>query len=180
MLLKTVVSFLLLTILQNLSAQKILIDGIEGNRLLKWTDFKGTPNNTSPYFAYTAWKTNVKFNGVQFQGERAVINGFEMTVEFDAKASWVKKGKETEELLRHEQGHFDVGVLYMQEVFQTIGTANFTKAGYKDEFEKIIKDIHDKYVAMGDKYDKETNHSIQKEEQVKWNAFFEEKVLSKE
>jgi len=180
MLLKFFVSFILLTILQNLSAQKILIDGTEGNRLLQWTDFKGTPNNSSPYFAYTAWKTNVKFSGVQFEGEKAFLNGFEMTVEFDGKNSWVKKGKETDELLKHEQGHFDVGVLYMQEVLQSMATANFTKAGYKDEFQTIIKDIHDKYVAMGDKYDKDTNHSIKKDEQAKWNAFFEEKVLSKE
>lgn len=180
MLLKTVVSFLLITILQNLSAQKIVIGESEGNRLLNWADFKGTPNDNSPYFAYTAWKTNVKFSGVQFEGEKAFINGFEMTVEFDAINSWVKKGKETDELLKHEQGHFDVGVLYMQEVLQSIAAANFTKAGYKDEFQKIIKDIHDKYVAMGDKYDKDTNHSIKKDEQAKWDAYFEEKVLSKE
>ena len=180
MLLKTAAAFFLTCALQNLSAQKILIDGTEGNRSLQWPDFKGAPNSSSPYFAYTAWKTNVKFSGVQFQGEKAVINGFEMTVEFDAKNSWVKKGKETEELLKHEQGHFDIGVLYMQEVLQSIANANFTKAGYKDEFEKLIKDIHHKYVAMGDKYDGDTKHSIQKDEQAKWNAFFEEKVSGKE
>lgn len=180
MLLKTTATFVLVIVLQNLAAQKILIDGTEGNRSLQWTDFKGAPNSSSPYFAYTAWKTNVKFGGVQFEGQKAVINGFEMTVEFDAKNSWVKKGKETEELLKHEQGHFDIGVLYMQEVLQSIATANFTKAGYKDEFERLIKDIHHKYVVMGDKYDKDTNHSIQKAEQVKWNAFFEEKVIGKE
>jgi hypothetical protein len=180
MFLKTAATFLLISSLQSLSAQKILIDGTEGNRSLQWPDFKAAPNNSSPYFAYTAWKTNVKFGGVQFEGEKAIINGFEMTVEFDAKNSWVKKGKETEELLRHEQGHFDIGLLYMQEVLQSIATASFTKSGYKDEFEKLIKDIHHKYVVMGDKYDKDTNHSIQKDEQAKWNAFFEEKVSSKE
>ena len=158
----------------------VFIGGTDGNRLLRWSDFQGMPNNSSPYFAYTAWKTNVKFSGVVFEGEKAFINGFEMIVEFDAKNSWVKKGKETDELLKHEQGHFDVGVLYMQEVLQSIATANFTKTGYKDEFQKLIKDIHDKYVAMGDKYDKDTNHSVKKDEQVKWNAFFEEKVTGKE
>ena len=127
MLLKTAAILLLLLGCQNIFAQKILIDETEGNRLLQWADFKGTPNSSSPFFAYTAWKTNVKFSGVQFQGEKAFINGFEMTVEFDAKNSWVKKGKETTELLKHEQGHFDVGVLYMQEVLNSVATANFTK-----------------------------------------------------
>ena len=180
MLLRTAVTLLLLCGLQGLWAQKIIIEGNVGNRLLQWTDFKGKPNDSSPFFAYTAWKTNVKFSGVQFEGERAIINGFEMTVEFDANNSWVKKGKETADLLRHEQGHFDVGVLYMQEVLNSISSASFTKTGYKDEFQKFIKDIHQKYVAMGEKYDKDTNHSIKKEEQAKWNAFFEERVSGKE
>ena len=180
MFLKTAATLLLFFGLHDLWAQKIIIEGEGRNRLLQWTDFKGKPNDSSPFFAYTAWKTNVKFSGVQFEGEKAILNGFEMTVEFDANNSWVKKGKETIELLKHEQGHFDVGVLYMQEVLNSIPSASFTKAGYKDEFQKFIKDIHQKYVAMGEKYDKDTAHSINKSEQVKWNAFFEERVLSKE
>jgi hypothetical protein len=166
----------MLLTLQSLSAQKILIGALEGNRPLQWTDFKGSPDNSSPYFAYTAWKTNVKFSGVQFEGDKAIINGFEMSVEFDANKSWVKTGKETVDLLKHEQGHFDVGVLYMQEVLKTIAAASFTRAGYKEEFQKIIKDIHLKYVAMSEKYDAETNHSIKRDVQEKWNAFFGEKV----
>ena len=176
MALKNFAAFLLIVVFQNLSAQKILINGTEGDRPLQWIDFKGTPDNASPYFAYTAWKTNVKFSGVTFEGEKAFMKGFEMTVEFDAKSSWVKKGKETDELLKHEQGHFDVGLLYMQEVLRTIASANFTRSGYKDEFQKLVEGIHHKYVVMGELYDKETNHSIKKEEQAKWNAFFAEQV----
>lgn len=176
MLLKSFVTLLLIVSFQIISAQKILIGGTEGNRLLQWADFTGTPDNSSPYFAYTAWKTNVKFSGVQFEGDKAIINGFEMTVEFDTKASWVKKGKETAELLKHEQGHFDVGLLYMQEVLRTISSAGFSRAGYKEEFQKIIKDVHQKYVEMGKRYDNETAHSIKKDEQAKWNVFFGEQV----
>lgn len=157
-------------------AQKVLIGAQEGNRLLQWSDFKGSADDSSPYFAYTAWKTNVKFSGVQFEGEKAIISGFEMTVEFDDKKSWVKKGKETDELLRHEQGHFDVGLLYMQEVLRNFANVNFTRSGYKEEFQNFIGEIHRKYAAMGKQYDQETNHSIKKEEQSKWNSFFEGQV----
>lgn len=156
-------------------AQKILI-GEEGNRLLQWSDFKGKPDDSSPYFAYTAWKTNVKFSGVRFEGEKAIFNGFEMTVEFDQNKSWVKKGKETDELLKHEQGHFDVGLLYMQEVLNSVTAASFTRSSYKEEFKTFIEGIHLKYSEMGKQYDKETNHSINKEEQGKWNSFFAEQV----
>jgi hypothetical protein len=157
-------------------AQKVLIGDQEGNRLLHWSDFKGTSDETSSYFAYTAWKTNVKFGSVQFEGEKAIISGFEMTVEFDDRKSWVKKGKETDDLLKHEQGHFDVGLLYMQEVLRNFPNVKFTRAGYKEEFQNLIGEIHRKHAAMGKQYDLETNHSIKKEEQSKWNSFFDSQV----
>src|SRR5688572_7983134 len=166
----------LMGIFHTVAAQKIMVNGSEGNRPLQWTDFTGTPDNSSPYLAHTAWKTNVKYSGVTFEGERAILQGFEMTLEFDPKTSWVKKGKESAELLKHEQGHFDVGVLYMREAVQTIAGTAFSRANYKEEFQKIIKDLHQKYVGLGRQYDTETNHSIKKEEQEKWNAFFGDKV----
>jgi hypothetical protein len=176
MLLKIVYLLVFLTAFRQLPAQKIMVNGSEGNRLLQWTDFTGSPDNGSPYLAHTAWKTNVKYTGVTFEGEKAVLQGFEMTLAFDPQTSWVKRGKESNELLKHEQGHFDVGVLYMREAVETIARTTFSRAGYKEEFQKIIRDLYQKYVSMGDQYDTETNHSIKKEEQEKWNAFFGEKV----
>ena len=156
------------------SAQKVLIGGQEGARLLTWADFKGVPDESSPFFAYTAWKTNVKFSNVQLEGEKAIVSGFEMTVEFDDKKSWVKKGKETDELLKHEQGHFDVGLLYMRDVLSSFPSVSFSRANFKEEFKNFIEAIHKKYSDMGKQYDKETAHSIQKVEQAKWNIFFDE------
>jgi len=174
--LKIAILLILVGITQPVVAQKILVNEKEGNQLLQWADFIGTPDNSSPYMAHTAWKTNVRFGGVRFEGEKAILQGFEMTLELDAKNSWVKKGKESPDLLKHEQGHFDVGILYMREVLQTIGQASFSRAGYKEEFQKIIKDLHQKYVEIGKQYDVETNHSIKKDEQEKWNVYFGEKV----
>ena len=173
---KFLFSLVLLIAFEHLPAQKILIGGTEGVRQLQWSDFAGKPDENSVYFAYTAYSTKFKFDDVQFNGDKAIISGFEMTLEFDKNKSWVKKGKETEELLKHEQGHFDVGLLYMQEVLQKMTGANFTRAGYKEEFQKLISDIHQKYKDMGFQYDKETNHSIKKDEQKRWDTFFNESV----
>jgi hypothetical protein len=160
----------------NSVAQKVIISGEETKRLLTWKDFTGVADNNSSFFAYTAYTTAVKFDDVQFSGDKAVIKGFIMTLELDAKKSWVKKGKESDDLLKHEQGHFDVGILYMQAVLQKVDSANFTRSGYQQEFQKLIKEIHQKYRDMGSQYDKETNHSIKKDEQEKWNIYFTENV----
>jgi len=176
MLLRTILLLFLVTAFQNLSGQKVFIGGEEGARMLTWNDFKGMPDNSSPFFAFTAWNTKYKFSSVRFEGEKAILNGFEMTLEFDAKNSWKKKGKETDALLKHEQGHFDVGLLYLQEVLSTVASTSFSRTGFKEEIQKLIKGIHKKYVDMGDQYDKETDHSKEKDEQEKWNVFFGERV----
>lgn len=170
------IMLLLSTISYNVSAQKIIINGQQANRQLTWEDFKGTPDNNSHFFAYTAWNSRVKYDNVQFDGDKAIINGFEMTVEFDPVKSWVKKGKETHDLLKHEQGHFDVAILYMQEVLQKFSSSSFTRNGYEAEFKNLIQDVYKKYVEMGKQYDSETNHSIDKPKQEQWNSFFSEKV----
>jgi hypothetical protein len=167
---------LLLFTAYNGFSQKVIIGGQEGNRLLQWSDFKGTPDESSPYFAYTAWKTNVKFSGVRFEGEKAIVSGFEMTVEFDENKSWVKKGKESDELLKHEQGHFDVGLLYMRDVLSSFPSVSFTRTNFKEEFKNFIEAIHKKYADMGKQYDSETNHSILRDTQAKWNSFFDQQI----
>lgn len=159
-----------------LFAQKIIVSGQEGNRLLKWADFAGAPDNNSSFFAYTAYTTKFKYDDVQFNEDKAIFKGFEMTLEFDAKNSWVKKGKESDDLLKHEQGHFDVGVLYMQEVLVKINSAKFSRTGFQGQFRKLVGDIHLKYKELATQYDKETAHSTKKEEQDKWNIYFIEKL----
>lgn len=169
---KTIFVFLFLVITAAASAQKVIISGIEGNRLLQWNDFTGTPDNSNPYFALTFWNINYKFSGVQFDGDKALLNGFEITLQLNPKESWIKKGKESDELLKHEQGHFDVGVICMKELLKKMAAASFTRTGYQQEIQKLTSETIKKYLDMGKQYDNETNHSIKKDEQKKWNEFF--------
>lgn len=99
--------------------QKVIISGEETSRKLVWTDFIGEIDRTSPYFAHTQWNLNYRFGNVQFRGDTAVIGSFELKLELDPSKSWLKKDKATDELLIHEQGHFDCGLLCMNELLAT-------------------------------------------------------------
>lgn len=166
--------FILLLIFssQNISAQKVIINGFEGNRPLQWSDFKGTPDYSSPYFAYTVWKTNHKYTAVRFSGDTALINGFEMTLMLDSTKSWLKKDKKSDDLLLHEQGHFDIGLLYMKEVLKEISRTQFTRANYQSEIRNLTARIQRKYNEMTLNYDNDTNHSKNKEQQKNWTKYF--------
>ncbi len=176
MILKWIVAFLLLTADNNLLAQKITINGTDGNRPLQWTDFTGKPDNSNPHSALTGVMINYSFSGVQFNGSRATLNGFEAALQLDQKNSWLKKGKESDELLKHEQGHFDISILCLQELLKKVFQTSFSRDNYKMELQNISNETFKKYADMNVQYDKETNHSINKEEQLKWNAFISKQL----
>jgi hypothetical protein len=89
---------------------------------------------------------------------------------------WAKKDKVNNELLKHEQGHFDIGILCMREILSIYKQSKFTKANFSSLLQSIITDTSKKYNEMGLRYDTETRHSANKEHQEKWNTFFEEKL----
>lgn len=173
---RILMTLLLALVLQNLRAQKIIINGKEGNRPLVWSDFAGKPDESNPYFAYTFWNLNYRFSGVTFNGDQATLQGLEVVLEFNGQASWVKPGKQSDELLKHEQGHFNAALLCLKEVLKTVAAAQFTRGNYKEEIQKIVYGTVQKYKDMNIRYDEETRHSMNKEEQKKWDAFFEKSL----
>ncbi len=160
----------------NIFSQKILVNGQEANGKLSWSDFTGKVDENSSFNAFTAYKFNTKFENVKFVGDSAKINGFEVILELDQKNSWAKKDKVTDDLLVHEQGHFNLGILCIKEIMSKFREAKFTKNNYNALLQNIVSDASNKYNDMGVKYDEETNHSKNTDQQKKWNSFFSEKL----
>ena len=156
--------------------QKIIISGEETSRKLVWTDFTGEVDKSSPFFAHTQWKLNYSFGNVQFKGDTVVIGSFELKLELDPSKSWLKKEKATNELLIHEQGHFDCGLLCMSEFLATYKKTFFTRSNFQSGLKELFNSLIKKHSDMGEKYDAETNHGMNKEEQLKWNAFFADQL----
>ncbi len=153
-----------------ISAQKILINGDETSRLLKWEDFTGKPDKDSKYFAYTYCDITYHFDAFQFKKDTVKWQVF-ITMEL-SKNSWRKKDKVTDTLLQHEQGHFYIGTLCAREMQQKINTTVFFKSDYVSKLNAVIKDVNDKYKKLEQQYDEATHHHANREEQWKWDAFF--------
>ena len=130
----------------------------------------------SSFSAYTAYKTNYRTENVQVFGDAVSVGKFEVTLEFDAKNSWAKQDRLSDELLVHEQGHFDIGMLFVKELLAKFKNAKLTKANFNSVLQNIMTETSKKYNAMGIDYDNETDHSKNKEQQLKWNMFFEESL----
>lgn len=158
-------------------AQHIIIDGKETSRLLTWNDFKGRPDNGVEYHAFTYWNITYKFDAFKFSGD-TVKWQVQITVELGTN-SWKKKDKITDTLLKHEQGHFDVGIICAMELQERINSTVFFKNDYQSKLSAIIREVVDKYKKMDLLYDEETKHHANREQQWKWDAFFESRIKRK-
>ena len=105
-------------------------------------------------------------------GDSITIGKVEVIVELDAEKSLAKADKFTDELLIHEQGHFNIGILCMRELVNVFNQSKFTRTNFETDFKKIMNETTKKYKEMGVKYDTDTEHFKNKEQQTKWNVFF--------
>lgn len=161
-----------------LFCQDVIINGTNKNRLLTWEDFTGRPDKSSSHDANTYWKLNYSFQGVSFKGDTAKITGLTVKLELDEKLSWIKPGKETANLLKHEQGHFNIGLMCQNEIIKQFNTAVFLRSDVQNKLQTIFNTSLEKYKLMGIKYDDETNHSKNQEGQEKWNDLFVKELLN--
>jgi len=157
-------------------SQKVLINGKEGDRPLTWNDFKGKPDAGSPFGAYTYTQFRTQPGSFTFKGDTVKWDQpIEYWVEL-GKDSWVKKDKCSDSLLQHEEGHFSIGKLLVLELNIRMKNAVFLKDNYRQQLVAIPKEVSEKYHALEEAYDKETEHSKNRSQQWKWNQRLKEEM----
>jgi hypothetical protein len=129
-------------------------------RKLTWIDFKGDPDPHSPNAALTSSNINIEFgyNNTGFQ--------YSIRCVFDKTRSWVRIP--TDEVLAHEQGHFDIAEIYARRL-------NKALTGYRFNAQTVSKDVNDAYGNMMKEhrqtqiqYDQETDYSRNRPKQAEW------------
>lgn len=130
------------------------------DRRLTWRDYEAEPNSNSDAAALTT-----TYLGIQYSFNR---DGFSYTIEcsFDRKSSWGRH--KTAHILGHEQGHFDIAEYFARMLNMKMKNYRFNKNTYEKDLKKIYNDIVDEKEDVQNQYDRETNHSINKEEQAEW------------
>jgi IS1 family transposase len=127
---------------------------------LTWSDFKGNPDPHSPNAALTSSNINIEFgyNNTGFQ--------YSIRCVFDKNRSWVRIA--TDEVLAHEQGHFDIAEIYARRLNKALAT-------YRFNVQTVSKDVNDVYSSMMKEhrqmqaqYDQETDYSRNRPKQAEW------------
>lgn len=157
-------------------AQKVVIHGQEGWRKLVWADYTGKVDAASSFGAMTEYQFSYRVSVMETAGDSIFFKNIEVILSFDHQKSWVKKDMMTDALLEHEQGHFNIGLMCVREFLSILKSTKFIKAQYSTRLKQIFQGVSDKYQQMQKQYDAETNHSMNRTAQEKWNTFFKENI----
>lgn len=151
------------------SSQKIFIKGEETARKLNWNDFTGKPEKESPFFAYTFWNLSYKAEDIRFKGD--TVNWKVQVIYEFTKDSWKKKDHISDTLLKHEQTHFDIGLLCAIELQAKLNTTVFFKSNFSSAANKMVMDYVEKVRRLNHQYDEESKHGGVRPGQWKWDDF---------
>lgn len=137
------------------------------------------------------FKSKKKHLGINTAAITATSFGFEITningsitgsiyVEFFSSDSWwnpkMRNIENKDFILKHEQLHFDICELYGRKLYKEILKLKKKNSLNSKTIEKLYKNIEKEYKKFQDKYDAETNHSINKTAQLRWNELIDKKL----
>lgn len=131
---------------------------------LEWEDFKGKEDIQSEYDAISYTLIDQRQKGLL---EDKIL--YEIATYFVSSLSWVKKDQKNNDLLFHEQLHFDISELYARKfrkicLEHTSHNLNSTFKYFNKEYDKMLIEELD----FQHQYDTETNYSKNKEKQKEW------------
>ena len=145
-----------------LCAQKSDEEVLEWNaaRKLSWADYKATPNPESDAAASTTTYLGINYNITSSSFSYKIYSRFSKT------RSWGLH--KTSYILSHEQGHFDIAEIFARKLHKKMSEYRFNRKTYEKDLKKIYEEVTGEKEDTQNKYDKETNHSIKKQEQAAW------------
>ena len=88
---------------------------------------------------------------------------------FTKSLSWKKPSINSDFHLLHEQVHFDITRLGAENFIKELLNAKFTKDNYNQVLDSVFDKSYAENFALQEQYDKETQHSINRQVQLQWN-----------
>jgi len=141
---------------------------------LTWEDFQGEQNLESGAVAVTA--SGITFSyAVRKSNSRIVDFQALIKAHFYPEKSWVIKELADDYILAHEQLHFDITELHVRKLRKLISEVKVSQ-NLDRIFNAIHQDMNNELAEMQNRYDSETNNSIEKIAQAKWIVYVDKEL----
>lgn len=139
------------------------------SKKLNWSDFKGKIDQNTDAVAVTASGITFSFSVSQSKGEYVDFNA-EAQAHFYPEKSWYVAEKGDDDILAHEQLHFDITELHVRQLRYNISKIQVSKK-VKFDLRGVHEQANKNLAKMQNDYDTQTDNSINKEQQANWSKF---------
>ncbi|PAW92695.1 hypothetical protein CKK33_03960 [Mucilaginibacter sp. MD40] len=148
-------------------------------RTLTPDDFQGVPKrNGRGVVAYTNCTLDFKFQASRRNGD--YILHFNVRLFMNNYKSWLDRSRITTdaqlaEILKHEQGHYNIAFLEQQDILRVMSNTRFT-ANYQAEAMNIFNRIDARYKQLNQDYEQDTQNMTNRQQQRSWDIYFEKRL----
>jgi hypothetical protein len=148
----------------------------EAGHLLTWENFKAIPLGKTLFHANS--NTGISYSwGLKGTSQKMELT-YKVETLFYPEQSWVVPTSKNEHLLKHEQLHFDISELHARKLRKILANLDSTKIN-KDSREYLnafYEKIDEERGAMQNAFDAESNHSLNYEQEHKWQEYVRQEL----
>lgn len=155
-----IVQFFALLLAASVAHQQNNLIDWHASRKLTWDDFKGPVDAESKNAALTSSSINIEF-GYDNDGLE-----YNIKCSFNKQRSWVRI--RNNEVLAHEQGHFDLAELHARKLYRAMKGYKFNSKTVSDDVNNIYDSLMKVHHDAQSLYDQETDYSRNKPKQEEW------------
>jgi len=137
------------------------------DRLLTWEDFKAKPTGKMFEAAKSTFEIKFKYQGAYKENE--LVFEFEVNPVFLPEDSWYNHERATNELLNHEQLHFDITELFARKMRKRLRGAAYSQDNYDSEIKALYKKTITELNNYRSVYNSETFFGAKPDKQQIWN-----------
>lgn len=137
-----------------------------GDQRLTWGDFQGPADPHRKPGVQAGTQVMIELN-TQQSGNYVQ---FAVKCFFQKNLSWTVN-LQSSYLLAHEQLHFDIAEVFAREIRKRLLELNgINHSKFESRVRQIYREVNREHNAFQDLYDKETDHSKNREKQAEWEA----------
>jgi len=149
------------------------------DKKLTWDDFRGAvPRNAEEQTAAAT------FCGIGFETNTITNNNSNLKIRvyntFYLNNSWARPEEMNDDVLAHEQGHFDLCELYTRKLRERMSEVKVDVNTLKPMLRKIYEQLQEEYKNRQEAYEEETAHGINLNEQQRWKRILERELTDTE
>jgi predicted secreted Zn-dependent protease len=144
------------------------------NHNVRWNEFRTRGTRPAGVNEDAQIKTTTVAGGFRWHqrsGEDCHVTNVDIGLSVDRSRTWVVTGHQSDDLLRHEQGHYDITALGTRELYNRVLQLTAPECSdLSERVQQIQAEIQAEIDEVDDRYDDRTSHGNTASVQQTWEA----------